>query len=413
MFNQTKRSVGFVVIKFIRKNMKLKYSQIALFLYSFALVVFSGITETTMIENGIGAALVGIFIIESSITNDFTLRWHKSIVFILLFVACAFISLLISPEAIRRFITVVLVMILFFIVYNIVAETKSMLPVALGLIAGLFYTIILQFDQIMLSLDGVSQERLSGLIGNANDYSYYLFATTLILMLPLIGRYKISPFIRYGIYACILIFSVLLLTTTGSRKGIILLAFIIIATFILMSRGEVLLVKMQYMAVFGVFFLFLFSIFSESAFVDRIENIFLYSQGQEVNESSLETRDNMISTALTMWTTKPFTGWGIDSFRIHSGYGTYSHNNYTEVLFSMGIIGFVLYYGFFLSVLLWCVKLLKGYKNTINYKIVGWAVISIFVLLLWDFAAVSYYDKKYWLFMGVILAVLVNTEEER
>lgn len=390
----------------------LRYSQTALFLYSFALVVFSGMAETTMIENFIGAALVGVFVIESSINNDFTLRWHWTMGFIMLFVACAFATLVLNPEAIRRFITVILVMILFFVVYNIIAETRSILPVALGLTLGLFYTIILQYDQILLSIDGVSQERLSGLIGNPNDYSYYLFATPLILLLPIFGKYKINPIVRYGIFGVIFIFSVLIITTTGSRKGIILLAFILISTFIVISKRESALVKLQYLVVFSLFIVFLFNIFAESAFYDRVENIFLYSRGQEVDESSLETRDNMISTALIMWTEKPFTGWGLDSFRIHGGYGTYSHNNYTEILFNMGLIGFVLYYGFFVSVVFICFKLLKKYKNTDKSRIIGWALISLFVLLLWDFAAVSHYDKKYWLLVGVVLAVLVNTEEQ-
>ncbi|MEX0685074.1 MAG: O-antigen ligase family protein [Balneolales bacterium] len=393
-------------------NSNLKYSQVALFLYSFALVVFSGIVETTLLENIIGAALVGVFFLESSINNNFKLRWHWSILFLLLFIAGAFATLVLNPEAIRRFITLALVMILFYVVYNIIVESKSILPVAIGLTVGLFYTIILQYDQILLSIDGESQERLSGLIGNANDYSFYLFATSLLLMLPIIGKYKLSLLIKCCVVISILIFSVLILTTTGSRKGIILLGFIIICIFFLMSKRENAIVKLQYMTVFSTVSVFLYTIFSQSSFFARMENIFLYTQGKAVNENSLSIRENMISTALSMWTDKPFIGWGLDSFRIHSGFGTYSHNNYTELLFNQGLIGLGLYYAFFISILYLCYKLLIRFKDTINYKIVGWAIISIFVLLLWDFAAVSYYDKKYWLFVGVILAVLVNIDEQ-
>ncbi|MEX1137677.1 MAG: O-antigen ligase family protein [Balneolales bacterium] len=392
--------------------MNLKFSQIALFTYSFALVVFSGITETTMVENLVGAALVGIFFIESSFKNNFTWRWHWSMIFILLFIACAFAAIILNPESVRRFITVVLVMVLFYVVYNIVAETKSILPIAMGLTIGLFYTIILQYDQIMLSFDGVSQERLSGLIGNPNNYSFFLFGTSLILLLPIIGKYKINPVIRYSIFACIFIFSVLILTTTGSRKGVILLTFILFSTFLLMSKREKATIKVQYLTVFTGIIVFFYNLFSESSFYERVENIFKYSRGEQVNEGSLQIRDNMISTALTMWTEKPFIGWGLDSFRVHGGFGTYSHNNYTELLFNQGLIGLCLYYSFFISILFVSYKLLKRFKDSENYKIIGWVIISILVLLLWDFAAVSYYDKKYWLMVGVILAVLVNTEEQ-
>ncbi|MEX0780776.1 MAG: O-antigen ligase family protein [Balneolales bacterium] len=391
--------------------MKLKYSQAVLLIYSFALVVFSGMEETTMIENFIGAALVGIFFLESSLSNNFIWRWHWSMVFIMLFVAYAFATIILNPESVRRFITVALVMILFYVVYNIISETKSILPVAVGLTLGLFYTFILDYDQIMQSFDGVSNERLSGLVGNPNNYSFYLFGTSLILLLPIIGKYQINPVVRYLIYTCILIFSVLILTTTGSRKGIILLTFILLATFVLMSKGEKAFVKIQYLMIFSILGFFLYNLFSESTFFSRMENIFLYTSGQEVDEGSLETRDNMISTALSMWADKPFIGWGLDSFRIHSGYGTYSHNNYTELLFGQGLIGLSLYYGFFISILFSCSKLLKRFKTTDNYKIIGWAIISIFVLLLWDFAAVSYYDKKYWLMVGITLGILVNTED--
>lgn len=392
---------------------ELKYSQIALLLYSFALVVFSGMEATTMIENYIGAALVGVFFLECSINKNLTFRWHWTMGFLLLFIAFAFVALAFNPESIRRFITVILVMILFFVVYNIVSETRSFLPIAIGLTIGLLYTSITQFDQILLSLDGVSQERLSGLIGNANDYAFYLVATPLILFLPVIGKYDINPVVRYTIYVIILIFSILLVTTTGSRKGTILLSFALIATFFLMTKKETLLVKLRYVVVFSVVTVFLFNLLSESAFFIRFENIFLYSKGEEINEQSLEIRDNMISTALIMWKEKPLAGWGLDSFRVHSGFGTYSHNNYTELLFNQGLIGLSLYYGFFISLLFICKKLLKRFKHNDKYRIVGWAIICLLILLMWDFAAVSYYDKKYWLFAGVILGVLVNVEEPK
>ena len=63
--------------------------------------------------------------------------------------------------------------------------------------------------------------------------------------------------------------------------------------------------------------------------------------------SSTDLRIGMISEALEMFWQHPIFGGGWNKFAVKSGYGMYSHNNFTELLVSMGILGFLLFYGFY------------------------------------------------------------------
>lgn len=52
----------------------------------------------------------------------------------------------------------------------------------------------------------------------------------------------------------------------------------------------------------------------------------------------------MMETAWKMFSQKPILGWGWNAFAILAGYGYYCHNNYLEIMVSMGIVGFLIYY---------------------------------------------------------------------
>jgi O-antigen ligase len=116
-------------------------------------------------------------------------------------------------------------------------------------------------------------------------------------------------------------------------------------------------------------------------------------------DSSTSTRFDMISTGLQYFIQKPFFGYGLGNYRFISGFNTYSHNNYTELLVSFGLFGTGLYYSMHLYILGKGMNLLvrKGFKQ--NPAVLSCIVIGIIMLM--DFGLVSYYDE----FMQLILAV--------
>jgi O-antigen ligase len=116
-------------------------------------------------------------------------------------------------------------------------------------------------------------------------------------------------------------------------------------------------------------------------------------------DSSTSTRFDMISTGLQYFIQKPFFGYGLGNYRFISGYNTYSHNNYTELLVSFGLFGTVLYYSMHLYILGKGILLIakKGYRQ--NFAVLS--CIMIVITMLMDLGMVSYYDE----FTQLLIAV--------
>lgn len=78
----------------------------------------------------------------------------------------------------------------------------------------------------------------------------------------------------------------------------------------------------------------------------RVED-FLSSIGvldMPVVGDSTNIRGDMYVKGMEMWMDSPMFGNGLGAFTAYSGYHTYSHNTYTEILSSFGLIGFVVFY---------------------------------------------------------------------
>ncbi|NLV28919.1 MAG: hypothetical protein GXY57_01985, partial [Erysipelotrichaceae bacterium] len=81
-------------------------------------------------------------------------------------------------------------------------------------------------------------------------------------------------------------------------------------------------------------------------------------------------------------------------FGIFSGIGTYSHNNFGEVLCNFGIIGFILYYANFFLPLTMSIR-----KKDEEMYIIA---ILVIVYLLRSFFGVTYYAKEAYLVIALL-----------
>lgn len=392
--------------------MKFKISLILLFLYSFTLVVFASLPETTNIENAIGGLLIISYFAESIYYKNFRLRWNRVLSLALLFLSYSLISLLLNPDSLRRFITLVLVIVLFYVTYGILRETRNIKLLTIGITAGLLISIILDFNSIRLAISGQSVDRLSGLIGNANTYSMYLLIASLLLLLNLIANKNLKSIYRYIIISLIIAFSLVIITTTGSRKSTLLLGFLALSFFFVFSKNKKLNTKIGYFIVFSLVLVGFIVLFKNSVHFQRFQNLIMFSRGELVGESSLGTREEMIKTAIELWKEKPFFGWGFDSFRDYGGFQRYSHSNYIELLFNQGIFGLLLFYSLYYSIISDTIPMLREHRHHKNIIIAHWSIISLLMLMIWDIAAVSYYSKIRWLFLAVVLATILNLKEE-
>lgn len=212
---------------------------------------------------------------------------------------------------------------------------------------------------VLLSLRTITSGRLaSGTQMNANMLSILcVCGFVLTLYLKKIGRIsRLAAWARMAFY----LIAVLL---TGSRKGLIMVVLAIMV--INMAGGGRRIVKTILISAAAAAMIYLV-IMNVPVFYNiigvRVENLLRFLNEGTTIEGSLRSRQALTQIGMQYIARKPWTGYGLDCFKMISGMGGrgkvgigqvgyYSHNNYIELLFGVGIIGMVLYYIPFLSVL--------------------------------------------------------------
>lgn len=121
----------------------------------------------------------------------------------------------------------------------------------------------------------------------------------------------------------------------------------------------------------------------------RFESFFgLFGTGDKV-DGSTRLRKLMTEAGWKQWPNSPIWGHGFDSFKYYNakevtGQFYYSHNNFIELLYNQGLIGFIAYYSFYWYLLK---QALRGMGDSI-YR--GFVVGGIVTWLCFEYLAVTY-----------------------
>ena len=82
---------------------------------------------------------------------------------------------------------------------------------------------------------------------------------------------------------------------------------------------------------------------------NRFDSFFALFGDRDNADGSALNREKMIAAAIDEWIKSPVWGYGFDSFKYYNASNVtgrlyYSHNNYCELLYNQGLVGFVAYY---------------------------------------------------------------------
>ena len=189
----------------------------------------------------------------------------------------------------------------------------------------------------------LSGERLSTFGINANIIAMQAGYALIITANEILDRSK-----EKSLTGSILLVALFVLTIlfTGSRKGLIipLLGIYLLVAF---HRSGRFLICTVAAAIAGCILLcLLLNVPVLYRLVGyRVEPVLLYLQGADIQEASMETRMKFAELAWEESKKAPIWGHGLDCFRVlRRAYGTYSHCNYVEILFSVGWVGALFYY---------------------------------------------------------------------
>lgn len=210
-----------------------------------------------------------------------------------------------------------------------------------------------------------------------------------------------------------IIMPILLVAFSQSRTAFIELIIGILLVVFFRYREKKQFLKGVFHIVFAIliivaviFFVSRFQVFS--GLNERIQSLVDYSQGKSVREASVIQRELYIQAGWKQFLKTPILGVGIGNTdqitMIVTGRSTYLHNNFIELLASGGIIGFGIYYGIILYLI---IKLIPFSLKKESFS--DACLIVLIVHTIADYGTVSYYTKgTYFILVLCFLQVYIN-----
>lgn len=257
---------------------------------------------------------------------------------------------------------------------------------------GIFSTAIVV---VMLSLGTITQGRLGGGTEmNANMLALLsVYGFVISMYLRKVRRITcITTWLRAGFY-------LLVILLTGSRKGLLMIVFAVVILRLVVERKK--LVK-NLLIIVGMAAMLYFLIMNVSVLYNivgvRVENLLTFLSKGETAEASLSDRHRLTQIGMSYVKENPWIGYGYDCFKLVSGMGPsgsvpigkvgfYSHNNYVELLFGGGIIGFALYY---IPVAYLLKRIVTGLRV---HNCAPYLLAILLSKLAMEYAYVSYYER--------------------
>ena len=155
----------------------------------------------------------------------------------------------------------------------------------------------------------------------------------------------------------------------------------------------------------------------------RLHTMLHYIVDGSGHAASVKERNSLAAVAMEAFRQRPFTGWGLDCFRLLDGsQGTYSHCNYTELLVSGGAPLLALYYIPQLAALGlagWRLKRTKAADCTPECRrrrtLVGVFMVLLAAQIVMDAGMVAYYDRTavvYWVLLVAATRILEDRRND-
>lgn len=131
------------------------------------------------------------------------------------------------------------------------------------------------------------------------------------------------------------------------------------------------------------------------------------TKDSSVVDASSEIRRSMREIGFKAFLQKPILGYGLGYSYTNLASGTYLHNNYVELGVSLGIVGLFTFY----LPHVFIVKKAFSIRNNQTLKIT--AIVIVFVMLIMDYGAVTYFCKFVFITLSVLFTLIeLNNKTE-
>ena len=230
------------------------------------------------------------------------------------------------------------------------------------LLKAVVFSSIVACFYVLLTFNWSELSRANGIIGDANQSSAYLAYS-----LPL-GYYCWKKrIVGVGSFAVQMFLVLATVLVSGTRSGLILciLGFLLL-WFIqeyskeFFSLKNLVLIVCWVALLAGFLYFLMHNDFAYQLVGSRFEQLLHYLMGTETQDNysstvdySTRERSGLLNLAIEVWLHSPVWGSGLNSFSYYAATllrDTFCHNNYLEILTSVGFIGMVIYYSQYLLI---------------------------------------------------------------
>ncbi len=278
----------------------------------------------------------------------------------------------------------------FLLIYNILKIFKIHEAIFAGFMLGMLWNGVLAFELIDVVDPTYLKVRFIGTTEHPNAIgllALYAILGSILWIQNLKNKWLIS----LNILNILASFYVILLT--ASRTSLIIGAFVILFFMlqVFLNKGaRIYLIIFFILGFVGfIYFVDLALLMEKIDFViERIVGMF----GDETHEdSSTAERVHFLHTMMGVFKENPIFGTGVNTSRVFLN-GFYTHNNYVEIMGTLGLVGLGIYYSAYVH-LMW--KIYNVRDLWLRY----YFSLFMFVILVYDFASVTFYSKSILLFM--------------
>ena len=314
------------------------------------------------------------------------------------FMTFCVISMLYSPEkgflsnSEFYFLVVNFILILFLSQYDL--DINDVRKIGWANVLGAGVLILILFARGDLTGFSTSNRFGQDLLGNSNILASLLMQSALYAVWLLV--YSANKIMHKIVLALCLAASYYGMFLSGGRKFIVIpIVFLyIILMFKKDSRGRKHMLKYTAIviaAVAAVYYLIMNVPAFYAVIGERLEGLFGMLNGDFAHaDGSSKIRSQMIQMGMQKWFSSPLWGYGFDSFKYYNrsmtGHFYYSHNNFVELLYDLGIIGFVIYYWFYWKLFYTAWKGKTSYTPEIRSFVIGF----VLSMLVFEYGAVNY-----------------------
>ncbi|PGL72703.1 O-antigen polymerase [Bacillus sp. AFS055030] len=215
--------------------------------------------------------------------------------------------------------------------------------------------------------------------------------------------------VRFKKWYCyiFIVFLTIGMLLSGSRKGLLIYILYIIYTYFFMRKGITLkkIVLFLVVPIAGYILLSKVPIIYDAVGI-RLESMIMniFSQSNSLDGNSYLMRQQLKNVAYEWIGSKPFLGYGFNTFQTATGYG--AENNLLQIMVEFGLIGALIYYSFLFSLF----RVILRIKN--KSVLAGLFSVLILSILLQDYGSVTYSWQHMTIWYSVFWAV-ANHHMER